>query len=30
MLRDDDPTLNPLQKAFLEYEATQLETALIE
>ena len=30
-LRDDpDPQYNPLQKALLEYEATALETALIE
>jgi hypothetical protein len=30
-LRDDpDPQYNPLQKALLEYEATTLETALIE
>jgi hypothetical protein len=30
MLRDDDPTPNSLQKALLEYDATTLETALIE
>ncbi len=30
MLRDDDPTPNALQKAFFEYDATTLETALIE
>jgi len=30
MLRDDDAEYNPLQKALLEYEATALETALIE
>ncbi|MGD9695803.1 MAG: hypothetical protein AB7V42_09105 [Thermoleophilia bacterium] len=30
MFRDDDATPNDLQKALLEYEATTLETALIE
>ncbi len=30
MLRDDDPTPSALQKAFLQYDATTLETALIE
>ncbi len=30
MLRDDDATPNALQKALLEYDATTLETALIE
>lgn len=30
MQRDSDPTPNALQKALLEYEATDLETALIE
>ncbi|MEQ8834991.1 MAG: hypothetical protein RIB67_11195 [Miltoncostaeaceae bacterium] len=30
MQRDSDPTPNALQKALLEYEATDLETALLE